>query len=228
MLVSLTGLISSGKDTVADHLVQNHNFIQLSFAGSLKDALSVIFGWNREMLEGKTKEHRELRNQVDHWWSNELDIPNFTPRLAMTKLGTDVLRKHFNDQIWVHSLKNKINQLKEINSDTRIVISDARYVNELNMIRAINGHLIVIKRGDLPFWWGSAFKYNRLNSEYKKKLYELYCKYISLKENIFTKNIHSSEYDWIGYNFDQIFFNNDTIDALTELVDLYIKPRLEN
>jgi len=53
MLIGIVGLISSGKDTVAERLVQEHNFKKDSFAKSLKDAVSSMFNWDREMLEGK-------------------------------------------------------------------------------------------------------------------------------------------------------------------------------
>ncbi len=53
MLIGLVGLIGSGKDTVAERLVSHHGFVRDSFAKSLKDAVSNIFSWDREMLEGK-------------------------------------------------------------------------------------------------------------------------------------------------------------------------------
>jgi dephospho-CoA kinase len=59
MLVGVVGLIGSGKGTVADRLAQKHNFRKDSFAKSLKDAVSSMFNWDREMLEGKTDEHGE-------------------------------------------------------------------------------------------------------------------------------------------------------------------------
>lgn len=222
MIVSLTGLISSGKDTVADHLIEKYGFVQLSFAESVKDALAKIFGWDREMLEGKTPEHREKRNQVDTWWAKQLGIPHFTPRWAMTTFGTDVMRKHFDDRIWVLSVKDKITRLQQKDPNTRIVISDARYVNELNMLRELGSLSFEISRGPLPDWWQSALNYNKLDNSIEKKLYKFYLTYISKSSNIFNKNIHSSEYDWIGYKFDHMLFNNKTIEDLKSNVDLLI------
>ena len=54
MLIGIVGLIGSGKDTVAERLVQKHGYIKDSFAKSLKDAVAAMFNWNREMLEGDT------------------------------------------------------------------------------------------------------------------------------------------------------------------------------
>ena len=50
MLVSVTGFIGSGKDTIADYLITEHGFKKESWAGSLKDAVSHIFNWERDLL----------------------------------------------------------------------------------------------------------------------------------------------------------------------------------
>jgi cytidylate kinase len=72
MLISITGFIGSGKDTVANYLTTNHGFKKESWAGSLKDAVSNVFGWDRELLEGTTKYSREWREEIDPWWSERL------------------------------------------------------------------------------------------------------------------------------------------------------------
>lgn len=48
MIISISGLIGSGKDTIADYLVITHGFRRESWAGALKDAVSVVFGWDRD------------------------------------------------------------------------------------------------------------------------------------------------------------------------------------
>ena len=54
-IIGICGLIGSGKDTIADYLVNIHQFRRESFANSLKDAVAAVFGWDREMLEGRSK-----------------------------------------------------------------------------------------------------------------------------------------------------------------------------
>jgi cytidylate kinase len=90
MLISITGFIGSGKDTVANYLTTNHGFKKESWAGSLKDAVSNVFGWDRELLEGTTKYSREWREEIDPWWSERLAIPHLTPRWILQQWGTDV------------------------------------------------------------------------------------------------------------------------------------------
>ena len=64
-VIGVAGLIGGGKWSVADILVGEFGFEKLSFADSLKDMIASIFGWERRLLEGDTKESREWREQVD-------------------------------------------------------------------------------------------------------------------------------------------------------------------
>ena len=101
MIIAVQGTIGSGKDTVAEYLEQKYGFHHVSFADSLKQALSAVFGWSEEMLMGRTPKSREWREQVDEWWSNRLGIKGLTPRWVMQNWGTDVLRNHFHSDIWM-------------------------------------------------------------------------------------------------------------------------------
>ena len=60
-IIALCGFMGSGKDTVADYLANIHHFRKESFANTLKDAVSIVFGWDRVLLEGSTQESREWR-----------------------------------------------------------------------------------------------------------------------------------------------------------------------
>ena len=104
MIIGVCGLIGSGKDTIADYLVNVHEYRRESFANSLKDAVAHVFGWDRTMLEGRTREAREWREQVDPWWVERLGMPDLTPRLMLQLWGTEVCRKNFHDDIWIASL----------------------------------------------------------------------------------------------------------------------------
>jgi len=139
-LIAICGPIGSGKDTASNYLVEKHGFTKLSFGGLVKDIVSILFSWNRELLEGDTLESREWRETVDEWWSSELQIFNFTPRMALTMIATDALRNHFHPDIWVKALKRKIMEYE------KVVISDCRFLNEAEFIRSMNGKIIKIFR----------------------------------------------------------------------------------
>ena len=129
-IIGVVGFIGSGKDTVADYLVNFHEFRRESFANTLKDAVAAVFGWDRVMLEGRTKEAREWREQVDPWCAERLAMPTLTPRWVLQYWGTEVCRKGFHDDIWIASLENKLR-----NSKDNVVISDCRFPNEISSIR---------------------------------------------------------------------------------------------
>ena len=100
MIIGICGLIGSGKGSVADILVENHNFEKLSFADKLKDGVASVFGWDRDMLEGDTDRSRIWREKQDEFWTNETEM-SVTPRLVLQLFGTDCMRNGFFDGIWV-------------------------------------------------------------------------------------------------------------------------------
>ena len=142
MLIGLVGPINSGKDTVAERLVTHHGYKRDSFAKSLKDAVSSMFNWDREMLEGNTTSSRHWREQPDKFWSEKMG-KEVTPRLILQQFGTEVMRGQMYDAIWVDSV---IGRYKGENT----VISDTRFQNEIKTIKAHGGIVVLVKRGEIP------------------------------------------------------------------------------
>jgi dephospho-CoA kinase len=64
MIVGFVGFINSGKNSAAQYLTQKYSFKEESYANSLKNALVSIFGWDRELIEGKTEESRIWREKI--------------------------------------------------------------------------------------------------------------------------------------------------------------------
>lgn len=200
-IVAFCGLIGAGKDTAADYLCNFHGFRRESFAGTLKDAVAQVFGWDRTLLEGRTKESREWRDQIDKWWATRLAIPHLTPRWILQNWGTEVCRHGFHDDIWIASLENKMRKTSD-----NIVISDVRFVNEIKAIHDADGIVIRVKRGEEPEWFDAAIAYNKGpngNSEWALG-----------KAKLDRCNVHASEYSWAGGQIDNIVENNTSIDAL--------------
>jgi hypothetical protein len=203
MIVGLVGFIGSGKDTAADYLVNFHEFRRESFANTLKDAAAAVFGWDRTLLEGRTKQAREWREQVDPWWSQRLDMPNLTPRWILQHWGTEVCRHGFHDDIWIASLENKLRTTTD-----NIVISDCRFPNEIASIRAQGGKILWVQRGPLPEWYNTALAFN-LGENGNMNWALSRAKLAKLK-------IHASETAWVGSRFDAVVDNNGTVDQLHE------------
>ena len=195
MIIGVCGFIGSGKDTVADYLQNFHEFRRESFASTLKDAVAAVFGWDRLLLEGRTKEARDWREEVDPWWAERLAMPTLTPRWVLQYWGTEVARRSFHDDIWIASLENKIR-----NSKDNIVISDCRFPNEISAIKNAGGKIVWVQRGELPDWYEKAWLANQGSNAALNYMKE--------------KGIHASEWAWIGTDFDMIIDNNGSINEL--------------
>tara|TARA_B100002019_G_scaffold163307_1_gene140848 strand:- start:3067 stop:3660 length:594 start_codon:yes stop_codon:yes gene_type:complete len=190
MIIGICGLIGSGKGTVADILVEQHNYEKLSFADKLKDGVSSVFGWNREMLEGDTDESRKWREEADKFWTEETG-ETITPRLILQLFGTDCMRNGFFDGIWVSLVKQELLKNKQKN----YVIPDVRFENEAKMIRSLGGKICQVRRGPDPLWF---------------RLYK------DLGE--IPTDVHKSEWAWANIQMDYILSNDTTLDNLKNLV----------
>jgi len=195
MIIGICGLIGSGKGTVSDHLVNTYGFEKISFADKLKDAVSELFGWDRQLLEGDSSDSREWREIEDPFWTSETGRI-ITPRLVLQEFGTDCMRNGFYDGIWVSMVKQKIIN----NPNTEFVIPDVRFRNEQNVIRELGGEVWQVKRGADPEWFS---EYQQLGVE--------------------PKEVHPSEWAWANTKFTHIVDNNDTIDKLrSQVKDLLV------
>lgn len=201
MIIGICGLIGAGKDTVADYLVNVHEFRRESFAATLKDAVAAVFGWDRIMLEGRSRTSRAWREQPDAWWSQRLG-QEISPRWILQYWGTEVCRRGFHDDVWIASLENKLR-----NAADSVVISDCRFPNEIAAIRAQGGHVIRVVRGPDPEWYAIAERANMGDSIAADRL-ATYC-------------VHPSETAWIGTDFDAVLDNNNTMgDLFAQVSDL--------
>jgi hypothetical protein len=211
MIIGICGLIGSGKDTIADYLQNIHQFRRESFAHVLKDAVAQIFGWDRELLEGRTKESRAWREQVDPWWAERLKMPNLTPRYVLQVWGTEVARRSFHDDIWIAALENK---LRKTTDD--VVISDCRFPNEIKSIRNAGGIVVRVVRGPEPEWYDAAVSLNRGP--------EGNITWALSREQLERFKVHASETAWIGTRFDAVIDNNaDGLDNLySQIKDLVL------
>ncbi len=204
MIIGVCGFIGSGKDTIADYLVNIHQFRRESFANTLKDACAAVFGWDRTMLEGRTKQAREWREQVDQWWSKRLGQV-ITPRWVLQYWGTEVCRRAFHDDIWIASLENKLRT-----SQDDVVISDCRFPNEISAIRDQGGIVIRVVRGPEPEWYDDAVAMNR--GPERNMLWA------TATQRMENHNIHASETAWVGIGFDAVIDNNGTMDQLFQQI----------
>lgn len=119
-IILLCGYKSSGKDTFANHLEEEHGFKHFKISKPLKDALKILFNFTEAHLEG------DLKEIVDK------DLKT-TPREVMKFVGTNMFQYKIQELLpnigrnfWVNKLVKELESSKEKN----IVISDLRFIHE--------------------------------------------------------------------------------------------------
>ncbi len=201
MIIGLVGWIGSGKNTVAEVLSAQHGYKEDSFAAPLKDATANIFNWPRKTLEGDTDHSRHFRECVDPYWASKLNIKNFTPRLALQIVGTELFREHFHHKIWLDSLEHRY----IANGQKPTVITDCRFRNELAFIKQMGGFTIRVKRGEDPHWTSLATEAQNGDEFAIQQLSDI--------------GIHASEWDHSGMLVDFIIENNGTLEQLHDKIN---------
>lgn len=211
MLIGLVGFIGAGKSTVGNYLASGYSFTLDSYARTLKDCLSLMFNWPRDLLEGDTVESRRWREEVDPWWAGRLGIPDFSPRRAMQLIGTEALREHFHPEIWVMTVERRILQ----GLGKPMVLADCRFPDEIDLIRRYGGVIVEVQRGPRPVWYDTAAAANRGDSTAR-----------SVMETTF-RQIHRSEWAWVGQPVDRVIENNAAVaDLAVKVANLVASLRV--
>lgn len=117
MIIGLTGYAQSGKDTVANILVEKYGFRRLAFADKIRDILyelNPMVGW----------EPLQIKVDVEGW---DKAKQNPEIRRLLQKMGV-ACREHISASVWIAPV------LRDINPGDNVVITDVRFKNEAELI----------------------------------------------------------------------------------------------
>lgn len=206
-IIALSGWKRSGKDTVAEYLIQNYGAQRIAFADPLKESVAQQYGLTRAYIDDPaTKEAPLLHMPVD-------------PRDAFSKTVTDFMRGEFRDQngkrydegspdsvmYWTpralcilegstkrsadpdHWVKQAVAKTE---SGKLYVISDARYKNEMESLKRTGANIVTVR-------------IERFDS---------------------SPSNDPSERDLDNYAFDHIINNRSGLDQLFDTVDRTLFP----
>ena len=136
-VILISGCKRCGKDTVANRLMEMiPNSGKVCFADGMREVCSIIFGFTPE-----------------HYGDDLKDVPHpdwgFSPREALIKVGTDLIRKQIDEDIWT---KVTMRRLKESKLDY-IFMTDIRFLSEIDAVKELFPHSInihIIRPSVLP------------------------------------------------------------------------------
>lgn len=132
MIIGISGKKNSGKSTVSE-ILNKKGFYLDSFASTVKDIAALLFSYPRERLEGNTLEDRLWRETEDYNLSKFLG-KSFSPRNALTMIGTDIGRNTIHENIWIKTVFDRYE--KSSNQNRNLVITDVRFPNEFDSIKS--------------------------------------------------------------------------------------------
>lgn len=131
-VLGLVGKKGSGKDTVADYLVEKYGYQKYAFAGRLKKVVAHLFD-----IPETSMSCAHQKEEIDPRWG-------LSPRQMMQQVGTDLVRNHYGDDFWIRHYRFWL--ASALSSSPHIVVSDVRFQNEADVILEQGGILLRIVR----------------------------------------------------------------------------------
>lgn len=193
MLIGLSGYAGTGKDTIADILVEQHGFTRHAFADPMRDmllALDPIVAPPR--YQGGLREQIPTRlSYVIHemgWDIAKRQIPEI--RNLLQRFGTEVGRNMIADDFWIEmTMRNVLALGPVMNQPAGVhhVISDVRFENEARAVEAAGGIMCRVHR-----------------------------------EGFGPVNAHSSDSGLDDWEFEWHFHNDSTYESVEEGVDVML------
>ena len=152
LIIGISGVAGSGKDTVADIFLKNNGFERVSLADPIKRLAKELWGFSDTQLWGPSEE----RSKPDTRYNG------LTPRRVLQHLGTEGGRA-IDEDVWIRYAVNNINKelsqkgacykpnlgfykSPDSNDIKAVVISDVRFINEIRFLKKEGGALIRVKR----------------------------------------------------------------------------------
>lgn len=136
MLVGLSGYARSGKDTVAARLVEEHGFTRLAFADPMREALYRL----NPKINIADVQGIHLASAVNGLGWEQVKAESPDARELLQRFGTEVVREMFGENFWVDYTMHLAESLD------KVVISDVRFKNEAEAIKAAGGVVWRVER----------------------------------------------------------------------------------
>lgn len=149
-IVALSGFARSGKDETAKVLVEEFGFKQIAFADKLREMIYALnpivdiehYVHDEKFLVRNSARTRYLQEVIDEfgWGGYKETGYSGEIRRLLQRLGTEAGRQTLWDTIWIDAA------LTGLDANAKVVVSDARFFNEFDAVRARGGEVWRIER----------------------------------------------------------------------------------
>jgi hypothetical protein len=164
-LLAFDGLAGTGKDAIADGLVRSHGFVKLPFAKVMKEIFSRVFNIPVYYFDVRALKDSTLSDSIvlttghicqlaEEFIARGIEVNEtqiaaasvcvgkrlFSPREIMQFVGTDVVRVHMDNLMWI-----KLWDMEQRKYD-RVIAPDARFPDEREFVRKLHGKVLLVKR----------------------------------------------------------------------------------
>lgn len=137
-LISLTGYATSGKDTIADILVEKHNYVKLGWSDTLYDIL-----YETNPLIPVDDGHVRLQELIDDvGWTDAKKNPEV--RELLQRLGTEGIRKSLGEESFISATLPKARE--SMLRGKNVVITNTRFPNEAKAVNSEGGIIVKVSR----------------------------------------------------------------------------------
>ena len=141
MIIGFCGREGSGKTYAAKYLADTYGYTIRSFATPLKEICKILFTFDDTQLYGTQRQ----KNTPDFRWYGA------TQRRCMQFIGTDLMRKQLHviipelgEDIWIKSFENWYLSQPP---NSKVVIDDVRFQNEIDLIHKLGGIVVMLESG---------------------------------------------------------------------------------
>jgi len=135
MIIGLSGYAQSGKDTVANILVQHHGYKRVAFADKIRECLFAL----DPIISVRAEFPLHLSEYFDDFgWEAAKKVTEV--RRLMQVLGTEVGRNIIDPQLWIEMA------LGNVEVGDKVVVTDVRFPDEAQEIKWMFGEIWRIER----------------------------------------------------------------------------------
>ncbi len=155
-IISLTGNMGVGKDTMADYMVEKYGFVKVSMADPFKRIAKEVYEFSDEQLWGPSS----ARNQEDKRYPRS-DGTFLTARIVTQLLGSDLSRVAY-PETWIVYMKRVVKKIQagyfysekqgpyqvegKKSEYAGIIVSSCRFKNEIEAIGEMGGKSVRLVR----------------------------------------------------------------------------------